>query len=261
MVVEDTQQDNRFKNDEFVKNEPHIRFYMAHPVHSPDDHRIGTLCVFGSEPRKPEEKQKRILRDLAGIVDSEISRNELDIDRERLRENLEEAERRARIDGLTDLWNRRAVMDLLKGEINRSNRDELPIGIAMLDLDDFKSINDTYGHQAGDEALRATAERIRQSVRDYDVVGRYGGEEFIVVFPESNRDELNDVTDRIRRNISDTEIPYDDLSLQVTASIGISMVEPGEEEEPDTLIKQADMALYKAKELGKDRVHTFHNGD
>ncbi len=257
MVIPDARDDDRFEDNPFVLDEPNIRFYMGHPIHSEKNHRIGTLCVFDPEPRKPDETQKRIMHDLASIADSELQRNELDVERTRLREKLEEAERRSRIDKLTNLWNRRAVFELIEAEMNRSNRDGLPLGLAMLDLDDFKSVNDTFGHPAGDEVLKVTAERIRQSTREYDVVGRYGGEEFIALFPETDRTEVKPVAERICTTIRETDIRYDDSRINVTVSVGISDVKAAETNQPDSLLQEADQALYAAKNSGKDTVCEF----
>jgi diguanylate cyclase (GGDEF)-like protein len=257
-VIPDARQDEQFSDNPLVVGEPHIRFYMGHPIHTEDQFRIGTLCVFDSEPREVSPEDKRILKDLAAIVDSELQRSQLNVERTRLRTQLEEAERRSRIDDLTKLWNRRAVFDLIESEVNRSKREGLQLTVGMIDLDDFKEVNDTHGHQVGDQVLRTTAQVLRQSTRDYDVIGRYGGEEFIVMFPESGRDEARRIAERMLEGLRDADFTGgSNEKLSVTMSIGLSTTDSGGEQEPEELIEQADEALYQVKNDGKDTVKSY----
>lgn len=259
-VIPDAKKDERFEGNKFVNGDPYIRFYMGHPIHTEEQFRIGTLCVFDSAPREATEKDRRILSDLAAIVDSELQRNQLDVDRSRLRNELEEAERRSRIDDLTKLWNRGAVFDLIESEVNRSRREDLRLTVGMFDLDDFKYVNDTYGHPTGDRVLQKTAEILRKVTRDYDVVGRYGGEEFIAMFPESGENESRRVCERILQELRDAEFsgPSGE-EFAVTTSIGLAVSRKGPNKESKGLVKDADEALYGAKDAGKDTVKIYRD--
>ena len=156
-------------------------------------------------------------------------------------------------DGLTGLWNRASALDVLHRELQRAVRLGTSTGVLMLDLDHFKKINDTYGHLSGDFVLREVAERVNKVVRSYDFVGRYGGEEFMVVLSACGRQDLISSAERIRASISSSPIPYGELELTVTVSIGAAIAAPGDTSEQQVLAR-ADAALYTAKRNGRNRV-------
>lgn len=254
-IILDATRDERFSDNPFVTGSPGIRFYMGHPVHSPDGHAIGTLCVIDTAPRESvSEEDRRVIEDLASLVDSELQRGKLHDVQAELRHQLSEAERRSRIDDLTDLWNRRAIREMLDAELNRSERSENSLGIVMLDIDDFKLINDTHGHSAGDEVLRRVAEVLRKSVRDYDAVGRYGGEEFLALLTEAAREQAHEIGERIRREVQELTVDHNGKDLSVTVSLGITVGDVNDELEAEELVEEADEALYHSKETGKNRV-------
>ncbi len=172
-------------------------------------------------------------------------------ERELLMQRLEEM---AVYDSLTGLFNRRALMDYLESEIDRSLRHQRPLSLLMIDLDHFKKINDTYGHQAGDLVLRSAAAVCRETVRSHDVVGRYGGEEIAVLLAETRLLDALAVAERIRANIANIDIAYGDAHIKVTASIGAAAIPAGEKTDSNTLIKTTDEALYRAKNEGRNRV-------
>lgn len=258
-VIPDSHQDERFQDNPFVTGEPKIRFYMGHPVHSPQGHRIGTLCVFDPAPREDvSENELQLIKDLASIVDSEFQRDEFHNIQANLQEKLDTAQRRSRIDKLTDLWNRRAIMEMLDGELNRSERRENDLGVMMLDIDDFKQINDTYGHPAGDAILRRVSEVLRQSIRDYDAAGRYGGEEFLVLLTEAGREEAREIAERIRSEVEQLTVKHNGQELSVTVSIGVAVRTVSEFSGSEEIISHADQALYNSKDNGKNQV-TFYS--
>ncbi len=166
-------------------------------------------------------------------------------------------------DGLTGLWNRQAILDRLHEEAVRSDRDGSPFSVALIDLDLFKHINDTYGHQAGDLVLRQIAAVLRVTVRAYDVVGRYGGEEFLVVLPDCGGADALQAVERIRAGIAASTIPVfanngTEVPLRVTASIGLATARRADHAtDPDSLVREADTALYRAKSLTRNRVEVF----
>ena len=167
--------------------------------------------------------------------------------REALREQAER-------DSLTLLWNRSFILKQLTRELSRSSREARPLGIVIVDLDHFKNINDTHGHLAGDAVLREAARRMQSSVRQYDSIGRYGGEEFLILFPGCSEVDAFSQADRLRKQISQNEMKFDDSAIRVTASFGVTTATPGEEWNPETLIRRADEALYLAKKSGRNRV-------
>jgi two-component system, cell cycle response regulator len=158
-------------------------------------------------------------------------------------------------DHLTGLWNRGAILGLLHRETQRSARIGQPLGVMMTDLDHFKQINDVYGHQTGDAVLREVARRLLASVRNYDYVGRYGGEEFLVVLAECSASDLGATAERMRAHISGKPVETDAGPISVTVSIGL-VAEPaaGPLRKGEELLRVADTALYLAKRNGRNRV-------
>ena len=163
-------------------------------------------------------------------------------------------------DALTGLLNRSAVFDALEAEMSRCQRlNERPdppqhLAVIMLDLDHFKSINDTLGHAAGDQVLRQTAQRIRRRAREYDQVGRYGGEEFLFLLPATDQQQAVCQAERIRSVIAETPFAASAEKLNVTASFGVAATDAHPDADSDELVRRADEALYRAKEAGRNRV-------
>lgn len=163
-------------------------------------------------------------------------------------------------DSLTGLYNRWYVMEKIDSEMNRSLRHGCPVSVLMLDIDHFKRVNDAFGHAAGDGVLRSVAKVLRDSCRVYDVPGRYGGEEFCVVLPETKTGNTTVVAERIRERMASSSFNVGVDSVVVTASIGIAGIDSMEGEgivSPSILIDRADRALYSAKHLGRNRVELW----
>ena len=157
-------------------------------------------------------------------------------------------------DSLTRLWNRSSILEALTRELARAEREASPLGVVIVDLDHFKQINDNHGHPAGDVVLRESARRMQSGVRQYDSVGRYGGEEFLILLPNCGEAESFSQAERLRKQLSQNEIRIDDLSIRVTASFGVAAAIPGEPWTSEGLIRRADEALYVAKKSGRNRV-------
>ncbi len=156
-------------------------------------------------------------------------------------------------DGLTGLLGRRHFRQRFEEEVERTGRRSTHMAFLMVDIDDFKKVNDTYGHLVGDIVLREVAEMIQHSVREMDMVGRYGGEEFSVVLPEATRELGVQIADRIRQAIERTAIQAYDEKIAVTVSIGVAFM-PEDASTAEKLIELADQAMYEAKRTGRNRV-------
>ena len=159
----------------------------------------------------------------------------------------------ATVDHLTGLWNRRMILEQLDRELNRVRHERRALTVAMVDIDRFKSINDTYGHGIGDVVLRSAATVLRSQLRAYDFVGRFGGEEFLLLLPGCDGDAGRMVAERIRECVASNPAPVGSGSIQVTVSVGMSVALSGDIA-PQALIEAADAALYRAKANGRNRV-------
>lgn len=158
-------------------------------------------------------------------------------------------------DGLTGLYNRRHLLELSHDEVLRAKRYGHSISLILIDLDQFKQINDTYGHLVGDEVLRSAAERLGKGLRSFDIFGRYGGEEFVVVLPETSPDKGCTMAERLRSLLEDHDITHSGYVISVTASFGVSGFENDQPDvNLDTLLQLADEALYQAKDQGRNTV-------
>jgi two-component system, cell cycle response regulator len=160
-------------------------------------------------------------------------------------------------DPLTGVWNRARAFESLATEISRAAREGTAVSVIMLDLDHFKEVNDRYGHMAGDAVLRIVTRRVEASLRPYDVLGRYGGEEFLIVLPGCDASAVAATAERIRRAIAASPIDTSEGLIAVTASMGTASARLVESN-PESLIRAADQALYVAKREGRDRV--AHSG-
>ncbi|PLX84178.1 MAG: diguanylate cyclase response regulator [Desulfuromonas sp.] len=157
-------------------------------------------------------------------------------------------------DPLTGLCNRRCLMQILDKELERSERSKIPLSLAMVDIDFFKRVNDTYGHQLGDTVLIAVAELLKGHLRQYDVAARFGGEEFALVFPDTLPDQALQVAERIRAAAMDLSFPGPLQEVRLSLSLGISAFPHQRVRSVEGLIREADRALYGAKRGGRNRV-------
>jgi two-component system, cell cycle response regulator len=160
----------------------------------------------------------------------------------------------ATYDPLTGLRNRGAILDVLKQELARSAREEKSVGVLMADVDHFKNINDTFRHQVGDTVLREVAARMRSSIRPYDVAGRYGGEEFLIILPGCDMSTAAMVAERLRVAVEEEPFDSGERKLSITCSLGVASCSAMPETKADWVIGLADTALYQAKREGRNCV-------
>ena len=194
---------------------------------------------------KPFDQHELKVRLRAGtrIIDLQA---ELMAAREALREQ-------ATKDSLTRIWNRPWILEILQRELARSDRERRPVGVVLVDLDHFKSVNDVHGHFAGDEVLREAVRRMQGSIRSYDAIGRYGGEEFLIILPGCDEATAFGQAERMRQALRSQAIEIMEGSLLLTASFGVTSFVPGSNATAEALIQTADEALYKAKKQGRDQ--------
>jgi len=160
-------------------------------------------------------------------------------------------------DPLTGLCNRRCFMGAMSSEFNRSKRNNTPLSLAMADIDHFKEINDTYGHQQGDAVLVDVADFLNTRLREYDRATRFGGEEFALIFPQTDVPQAVEVAERIRTEACDLSFGGILKDLHLTISFGVATFPRGDIRSVDDLIREADSALYRAKRSGRNRVETM----
>ena len=165
----------------------------------------------------------------------------------------EELRFRATHDLLTGISNRGTVMDALRNELSRQVREQKPFGVILVDIDHFKNVNDTYGHLCGDEVLQAVARRMRECMRPYDTVGRYGGEEFLIIASAADARGTLALAERIRSVLESKPVVTQAGEVRITASLGAAMSTDARGADPQTLLRLADKALYRAKDQGRNR--------
>jgi len=169
-----------------------------------------------------------------------------------LKEAYRRIEELAEVDELTGSLNRRCIMRMLDEEVSRAQRTKAPCSIALIDLDWFKRINDTYGHPTGDEVLRTFAITVFANIRNFDRFGRFGGEEFLMVLPDTSQEAAQRILDRLRAIVADLDWSALSPGMRVTVSAGVATLKS--DDTPDTVLARADGALYEAKAQGRNRI-------
>jgi diguanylate cyclase (GGDEF)-like protein len=261
----------------FLKNENTGVDYLAWPVACKDENILGIISQFEGKiftddkrllalPLKSEgkdvgvlvaksteeqitEKDEEYLTQLAGQIATTINRANV----------YAEILKHATLDALTGFYNRRQLEERIKQEVSNAKRQNAPLCGIMTDIDFFKKVNDTYGHAVGDLVLKTIAKVIRSQLREYDIAGRYGGEEFSILLPFTKIEEAKMVAERLRKSIENKVINISKVNpdaevkeIKVTISLGIYEIKPDDED--DDLLKKADKALYEAKNTGRNKV-------
>ena len=202
--------------------------------------------VIGVSPDPPlTEHQRSVLTAAAALLAVSLKNAEL----------FHEVHENSVRDSLTGCFNRKHALEVMDGELRRSRRSQMPVSAVMFDLDHFKEINDTYGHLCGDAVLAAVGQRMNAVLRGSDLKCRYGGEEFLILLPDTPLVGARRVAETLRRELSDHPVHWNEEEISVTASFGLTAITPGEVE-PNAIIGRADRALYKAKESGRNCVCT-----
>ncbi|HVT03607.1 MAG TPA: sensor domain-containing diguanylate cyclase [Thermoanaerobaculia bacterium] len=249
LVIEDASLDSRFRDNPLVLGSAGLRFFAALPVGIDEGSALTVLAVWDKRPRTCDREDMRALVDLAGILARELSVSDRSQAQIESQKNFTEE---SRIDELTRLWSRSAVVEILERELQYARRHENAIGVLVLDIDGLKRINDQLGHEAGDATLCEVARRLRSTVRPYDSVGRYGGEEFLILLPGADRESSYAAAERVR--LSMFAEGADKFATRVTISIGAASVPGRTQSDSSSLIRSAETALLQAKSRGGNRV-------
>lgn len=202
--------------------------------------------------RMPVQVRVAPIRDDAGAIVGAVEIFSDNTAAEEIRQRASELERLAYIDPLTGIANRRFLETALHARLEEQRRYGWPFGLLFIDIDHFKSFNDRYGHEIGDQVLKMVAATMTRCSRSFDTVGRWGGEEFAAIIANVRQEQLQSVAERHRRMIEQSGLPAAEKTLQVTVSIGAALSRPGDTGE--TLLKRADALMYQSKQNGRNRV-------
>lgn len=234
LVVPDATQDPRFANNPLVTGAPWVRSYLGIPLETPDGYNLGALCAIDTKPRSFDASQIAVMQSFAELVMNELELRQI-----------------AMTDALTGAISRLGWMQAAEGEFLRAARYGTEASMIVLDVDYFKKVNDCHGHPAGDAVLRSLTEICRAEIRDSDVLGRLGGEEFAILLPETETGGALELAERLRARIAATPVDANGAVLRVTASFGVCSLHPGLKT-VDEWLAEADALLYEAKDAGRN---------
>jgi diguanylate cyclase (GGDEF)-like protein len=242
LMVPDTLKDPRFHDNPLVTGEPGIRFYAGCPLTVPDGSKLGTLCLIDTKPRGLDEEDCVLLRDLGRMAGEELAAVQL-----------------ATLDPLTQLSNRRGFETLSQHALNVCKRMNRPASLLFFDLNDFKAINDNYGHAEGDRALVGFADVLRDALRESDVIGRLGGDEFVALLTDSNLAQTAVVTQRLQEALA-LHNAVAKRGYDIRFSVGQIEYDAHLHTSIDDLLAAADAAMYVNKRASKAQASTKPRG-
>lgn len=254
IVIPDMREEALLIQHAMVAGAPFLRFYAVAPIYNAQRMLVGSISLVDHKPRAFSENDRLALADLACMVERELSvrsMSAIQLDLQKKNKNLR---RKSLIDPLIGSWNRGAIMRILTIEAVRCDKMGVPLSVIVIDLDLFKKINDTYGHPAGDAVLVQVTNCLRSCIRPQESVGRYGGEEFLVVLPGSSHDVAVAVAERMRIAVARHVEQIGDAMVQVTISAGVASTDLFPAASADELISHADKSLYAAKDAGRNCV-------
>ena len=233
-VIPDAAKDERFADNPLVLDEPHIRFYAGCPLRSHNGSKLGTLCIIDREPRSLTQEDLETLKDLASMVERELAAVQL-----------------ATLDELTKISNRRGFLALAQHTLNLCTRQQVPASLVFVDLNNFKPINDNYGHAEGDRALVTFTEQMKNTFRETDLFARIGGDEFVIMFSNASNEAARETMKRFSKSLEavnkETNRGYD-----ITFSYGIVEFDPEKHDSVEALLSEGDSLMYECKKRKKD---------
>lgn len=233
LVIEDTHADERFADNPMVINKPHIRFYAGYPIKYLDGSKLGTLCLIDRKPRQFDSRSRLILKDIAAIAEAELQALEL-----------------ATVDELTAISNRRGFFASASRALNLCQRQDLPVSLVFLDLNEFKPINDRFGHAEGDKALKLFARSLEAVCRKADIAARMGGDEFVLLLTNVDQQRVEQVLSRFAELIEEANSDQA-LGYSITFSYGIVHFDGSRHQSLDDLLAEGDELMYKRKHTRK----------
>lgn len=229
LVIPNALEDERFNDNPLVTSEPNIRFYAGCPLKLASGAKIGTLCIIDREPREFGDEDKALLRDLAQMVELELT-----------------AVQQATLDELTMISNRRGFQSLAKYALDVCRRQNQSAWLLMIDLDRFKSINDTFGHAEGDFALVTFVQIMTRVFRNSDVIGRLGGDEFAVLVTNTQAGQIDTILDRLAQAVAEHNVSHS-RGYDILYSVGTTSVQHGRLGSVSELLTEADSRMYAEK--------------
>lgn len=234
-IIPNAIEDERFADNPFVLNDPNIRFYAGCPLKAPNGHKLGTLCVIDRKPRIFEKEDIEALKDLASMAERELTAVQL-----------------ATLDELTNISNRRGFSMLAHHSLQLCRRQHTSAVLVFMDLDKFKSINDTFGHAEGDRALTVFAEQMQATCRSADIFARLGGDEFAILLINTSKERAEDIVARLRQSLEryNEEVRRGYL---ISFSHGSVEFNPGRHRTFDAMLAEGDALMYKLKKLKTSR--------
>jgi diguanylate cyclase (GGDEF)-like protein len=251
IVCEDLTKDERFSDNEYVTSGLELRFYTGFTLKSRGQN-IGTICLVDDKPRKFDQEDIATMRDMVSWAQTEIYLTQLTDVQVQLITDLDQAQHNAKIDGLTGLWNQVTTKEILERAYQRHLLTGNPLTAMMVDIDNFKNINDEYGHPFGDNVIEEVSEALRTSLRPTDSIGRYGGDEFLVILENCPFSRGEELSQRILEHINTLRFTHKEQDVDVSISIGFSATDKQETLSPEQLLEAADKGLYKAKSSGRN---------
>jgi diguanylate cyclase (GGDEF)-like protein len=235
LLVPDTLKDPRFQHNPLVTGEPHIRFYAGCPLRVANGNAVGTLCLIDRKPGALNTEDQDLLRDMAHLAEKEL-----------------QADIQAITDSLTSLLNRRGFESRATDTLQLSIRLRHSAALLFIDLDQFKSINDNHGHAMGDDALRKFADMLRQVFRESDLIARFGGDEFVLLMSNADKQQALDATTRLRQAIADLN-RQSSFPFSLTYSIGWASLDPDNPQDLQALLAEADSNMYSNRNQSHGR--------
>lgn len=232
-VIEDAKADPRFADNPLVTGPPHVRFYAGYPISYLDGSKLGTLCLIDHQPRQFTERDQLILEDIAKIAEAELQALEL-----------------ATVDELTGIYNRRGFLSAAAQAMSLCRRQQLPLTLVFIDLNEFKPINDRFGHAEGDKALKLFAALLEEVCRETDLVARMGGDEFVLLLANADQPAVEKVLKRFSQLV-DKANQAQQLGYAISFSYGMVPMDMTKHKQLTDLIAEGDALMYERKQQNR----------
>ena len=255
-IIEDTKKTTQFRNNPLVTGPQKLRFYAGIVIRNAEGYAAGTFCMFDTIPRKLSKDEIEILKDFALLAEMAYRARNFGKSQSELLNELDAARRDALIDPLTKLWNRGGWDRLFATEFKMAVKKQESLAVMMIDLDHFKTINDTFGHNEGDKAIILSAELLKSAVRNSDIVARFGGEEFTIIIRGVPVEGIANIANKLLNLFRNKgRLIFDNgKEHKFTCSIGICFAKSlSLDNSQENLLKQAEQSVYQAKEKGRNR--------